>query len=146
MKTYIGTKTLRAKPMTRADYNELRGWELPADENPDDEGYLVEYLDGGKSNHVGFTGYISWSPKAQFEAAYMDIGDVSGMPDYMQRVLGEAKQLDEKREKLHAFINGNTFSVFCNDAEQARLIGQYQAMSNYSEYLWLRIESARDSK
>ena len=72
MKTYIGTKTLRAKPMGRADYNELRGWELPADENPDDEGYLVEYLDGGKPNHVDFTGYISWSPKVQFEAAYRE--------------------------------------------------------------------------
>ena len=42
MKTYIGTKLIRALPMTRAAYNEFRGWQLPADENGDDAGYLVE--------------------------------------------------------------------------------------------------------
>ena len=38
---YIGTKMINAEPMTRAAYNVFRGWELPADENGDDEGYLV---------------------------------------------------------------------------------------------------------
>lgn len=70
MKTYIGTKQLRAKPMTRGDYNTLRGWATPADELPGDEGYLVEYLDGGKANHPDFDNYISWSPKDVFERAY----------------------------------------------------------------------------
>ena len=63
MNTYIGTKIINAKPMTRQAYNELRGWTVPADENPDDEGFLVEYVDGGKANHPDFKGYISWSPK-----------------------------------------------------------------------------------
>lgn len=72
----IGTKQVSATPMNRAAYNELRGWTVPADENPTDEGYLVEYLDGGKPNHPGFAGYISWSPKEQFENAYRP---VSGM-------------------------------------------------------------------
>jgi len=67
---YYGTKKIAAKPMTRLEYNQFRGWELPADENGDDEGYLVEYLDGGKPNVPGFDGYVSWSPKEQFEAAY----------------------------------------------------------------------------
>lgn len=67
---YIGTKQVRGLPMTRADYNTLRGWTVPVDENPADEGYLVEYLDGGTPNHAGFEGYISWSPKQQFENAY----------------------------------------------------------------------------
>jgi hypothetical protein len=56
--------------MTRLAYNEYRGWTLPADENGADEGYLVEYLDGGKPNHPSHAGYISWSPKAQFDVAY----------------------------------------------------------------------------
>ena len=72
MKTYIGTKLVRMKPMNRADYNTYRGWTLPADENGADEGYLVEYLDGGKPNHPDHEGYISWSPKAQAEAAYRE--------------------------------------------------------------------------
>ena len=70
MKSYIGTKQVRGMPMNRADYNTLRGWTVPADENPSDEGYLVEYLDGGAPNHKDFVGYISWSPKKQFEDAY----------------------------------------------------------------------------
>ena len=70
MKSFIGTKLINAIAMNRLQYNQLRGWTVPADENPSDDGYLVEYLDGGKPNHNEFTGYISWSPKAQFEAAY----------------------------------------------------------------------------
>lgn len=50
MKQFIGVKRINARPMTRADYNTFRGWQLPADENGADEGYLVEYLDGGKPN------------------------------------------------------------------------------------------------
>jgi hypothetical protein len=72
MKTYTGTKTLRAKPMTRDDYNTLRGWATPPEENGADEGYLVEYLDGGKANHPDFENYISWSPKDVFERTYRE--------------------------------------------------------------------------
>ena len=67
---YIGTKLINAEPMTRAEYNAFRGWELPADENGADEGYLVEYLDGGKPNTTTHAGYVSWSPKEQFDNAY----------------------------------------------------------------------------
>lgn len=70
MKRYIGTKLINAKPMTRAEYNIFRGWELPADENGDDEGYLVEYVDGGKANTAEYAGYVSWSPSEVFDQAY----------------------------------------------------------------------------
>ena len=69
MQSYIGTKIICAKPTNRQDYNDYRGWQLPADENGEDEGYLVEYQ-GGDSNHPDHVGYISWSPKAQFDEAY----------------------------------------------------------------------------
>lgn len=72
MKLCIGTKIVKSAPMTRAEYNAVRGWEVPADENGADEGYLVEYTDGGKPNHPYYAGYISWSPKAQFDAAYRE--------------------------------------------------------------------------
>jgi len=67
---YIGTKEIFATPMNRADYNVYRGWELPADENGADEGFLVEYIDGGKANDSRHAGYISWSPAEVFERAY----------------------------------------------------------------------------
>lgn len=77
MNTYIGTKIIRAKPMDRLAYNVLRGWTVPDDENPADEGYLVEYVDGGKANVPGFDGYISWSPKDVFERAYHPASQMS---------------------------------------------------------------------
>ena len=74
---YIGTKMINAEPMTRAAYNVFRGWELPADENGDDEGYLVEYLDDGKPNTTTHAGYVSWSPKEQFDNAYRKTSGMS---------------------------------------------------------------------
>jgi hypothetical protein len=79
MKTYIGTKVVNATPMNRYDYNTFRGWTLPADENWADEGYLVEYTDGGKPNTPQYQGYVSWSPKEQFDRAYAECADASAL-------------------------------------------------------------------
>jgi hypothetical protein len=73
MQTFIGTKIVHMQPMTRAEYNKFWGWELPKDENGADEGYLVEYTDGGNPNVAGYPGYVSWSPKEQAENAYREI-------------------------------------------------------------------------
>ena len=62
MKNYVGTKIIAAEEMSRGRYNEYRGWLIPENENPYDEGYLVRYTDG----------YESWSPKKQFEDAYRE--------------------------------------------------------------------------
>lgn len=70
MQQYIGVKLINVKPMTRLEYNQFRGWELPADENGADDGFLVEYVDGGKANTAEYAGYVSWSPKDVFERAY----------------------------------------------------------------------------
>jgi len=77
MQDAIGTKRVKLKPMNRQQYNDYRGLELPDDENGDDDGYLVEYTDGGKPNHPDHAGYISWSPKAQADAAYQESGNMS---------------------------------------------------------------------
>lgn len=73
MKKYKCHKVVTAKPMNRLDYSVYRGWELPADENGADEGYLVEYVDGGKPNHPDHKSYISWSPKEQFDNGYAEV-------------------------------------------------------------------------
>ena len=66
-KHYTCHEEVLARPMNRGAYNALRGWEVPADENSADEGFLVEFLDGGQANHPDFAGYISWSPKDVFD-------------------------------------------------------------------------------
>jgi len=70
MVSYIGTKELKATPMTLGEYNEYRGWELPANEDGSTKGMLVEYNDGGKPNDARHKGYISWSPIDVFEKSY----------------------------------------------------------------------------
>lgn len=77
MTQHIGVKLINAFPMTRQAYNDFRGWQLPAGENGEDEGYLVEYLDGGKPNTDRFDGYVSWSPKEVFEKAYRPVSGLS---------------------------------------------------------------------
>jgi hypothetical protein len=58
---FIGTKVLQAAPMTRGEYNSYREWTPPEGEEQDVAGYLVTYSDG----------YESWSPKEQFDEAYV---------------------------------------------------------------------------
>lgn len=69
MQLYLGVKIVSATPMSRADYNMYRGWDLPENENGEDPGYLVEYMDGGKPNDPRHEGYISWCPEEQFQRA-----------------------------------------------------------------------------
>lgn len=77
MSRYLGAKMVTATAMTRQEYNDYRGWSLPADENGADEGYLVESMDGGQSNHPGHAGYISWSPGDLFDKEYRPVSEMS---------------------------------------------------------------------
>jgi len=60
---YYGSKTLYALPETLGVYNDRRGWLIPDNEDPNREGYVVQYEDG----------YISWSPKEVFDDAYRKV-------------------------------------------------------------------------
>lgn len=98
MKTYIGTKIIQAQTMNRGDYNKYRGWTIPENENPADEGYLVKYSDN----------YESWSPKAVFEESYREYRKTE-LPstaimmqsdDYKERFKAEYIQLAIRHKKL----------------------------------------------
>ena len=140
MKTFIGTKIIQAKPMNRAEYNNFRGWTSPADEDGADDGYLVEYTDGGKPNVPGYAGYVSWSPKVQFDIAYVEVGDVVGIPPHMQRVVAEHAALKVNLNKLADFGLTETFQKLL-ESEQKDLSNQFWAMSLYSQILSKRINS-----
>jgi hypothetical protein len=76
MKTYIGTKVLSAEPMTRGEYNELRGWTPPEGEDQDVAGYHVVYPDG----------YESWSPQDAFEEAYVELPEGTDTDELLETV------------------------------------------------------------
>lgn len=64
MLKYKCHKEVHAFPMDRFSYNILRGWQLPADEDGADEGYIVIY--GYNTDKH----YVSWSPKSVFDEGY----------------------------------------------------------------------------
>lgn len=133
LEQYTGTKTLNATPLSRGDYNTLRGWDVPADENPDDEGYLVEYVDSGESNHPDFTGYISWSPKHVFEKAYKASGSAE------QRMVIERDELKAKLNKLTYFLS-QPKPYYISPKQWQIKIDQKRAMTAYLSTLNASLE------
>lgn len=138
MKHYIGVKEIDAKPMNRGNYNEYRGWTIPEDENPADEGYLVKYPDG----------YESWSPKEVFEKAYteydgtglMSTVDDMRSPDYKKRFQAEFSQLCIRlaslNKMLEKYLNGTLdFKPSCS---YNLLHRQYVHMNDYLRTLLTR--------
>lgn len=130
-KTYTGTKVILGWPMTRNDYNVYRGWGVPSDENPADSGYLVEYTDGGKSNHPNHVGYISWSPADVFERAYSESGD------WRSRAEAELKQLNDRIAALTAFLLSDDVAKLSPD-ERGLLGEQKYHMHGYANVLHRR--------
>lgn len=132
MKNYIGTKEVKARPMNRLDYNGYRGWDLPSDEDGEDEGYLVEYINGSGKNHQNHDGYISWSPSGVFEESYRET------TTYQDRLKIEYNDLCDKVEKLAKALEKDLVP----SSQQPILIKQLSVMGEYSNILLERIALA----
>lgn len=63
MNKYIRMHIVEAEPMSRVAYNEKRGWKVPSNENPNDEGYYLKRDDG----------YLTWCTKEQFKSDFRPI-------------------------------------------------------------------------
>ncbi len=109
---YVGTKQIIAWPK----------------EKDGAEGYAVRYEDG----------YISWSPKEVFEAAYLPMGYVGHLAPHQLRVVGEKTELDDRLTKLKAFLNTDRFKAL-DQLERRRLEYQANLMTSLSHVLEDRI-------
>lgn len=138
---FVSSKIVKAFPMSRSDYNQYRGWKLPTNENGDDAGYLVEYLDGGETNHPNHAGYISWSPAEVFCRSNVAIGDVGELPPHVQRVAAERAQLSDRLGRLAGFIAGDSFNGL-PEGERQRLFRQHALMEELESVLAERIANA----
>ena len=131
MKTYTGTKTLKATPMTKLEYNRYRGWPMPDTEDPNEPIYLVEYAveEDTKPNHPDHEGYISMSPKTVFEKYYRPADN------FADRLRIEGDELSLKIVKLQNALTMNTVP----EAEVDILGIQLSAMTTYLNVLSMRI-------
>lgn len=129
---FIGTKSVLATTMTRGEYNEYRGWTIPENEDPSEQGYLVEYVDGGKPNDERHTSYISWSPRDVFEKSYHQ----TQTPQ--DRVRLEQIELTQKLDALENFLDKGQ-PAFIDDEQWALLQEQQKHMDAYNDVLAKRI-------
>lgn len=135
MRKYIGVKMIEAQPMTRQEYNDYRGWSLPADEDAEDQGYLVCYPDG----------YVSWSPMKQFKSAYLEIDSdgtkiTSNMVDEFRGDVSTSR-LDEKTtlvsaECLTGFVQ-HEISSCVDPANYDEAVGREIGEDRINNTLWL---------
>jgi len=68
METYFKGKLVNFDPMTKGEFNAVRGLDPDANDNQERDGVLIEYLDSSESNHPQFFGYIDWVTEQEFEA------------------------------------------------------------------------------
>jgi hypothetical protein len=104
MDTYLGSLTVNAKPMTRQEYNNFRGWTLPDDEDGNDAGYLVEDL---------VTDHINWQPKAVFNELFHNSGNMT-FSDALEIVKrgGRVSRSGWNGKNMFIFlVQGSTFTV-----------------------------------
>lgn len=126
LRTYIGTKQIKAFPMSWGDYCKLRGFEV-GDKHPNTIGYIVEYplTEDSIPNVEGFDGYVSWSPVRAFEEAYM----VAEHETHLIRI--EIDRTRKEIERLEKILEGESkrFSVLDT---KGQLIGiKIQILKSY---------------
>lgn len=128
MKLYIGTKIVKAMPMTMGEAYErklLKEGVRPSECETDKAGYLVEYEDG----------YQSWSPAEPFDKAYK----------LSETFIGEDTELMERAEKFHDFIASDKVKEL-DRTSQALLSVQSGLMDQYSLVLGDRKAIVRKKK
>lgn len=134
VKTYVGTRVVHAIPMTRLAYNNMRGWQLPDNEDGNDLGYLIELADG--------SGFVQWLPQDVFEEAYTH-GVTLKKTTFVERMVKELEELSDKVEKLGKFTEGSAFADLPIQDRQD-LMEQLHAMTIYQAILTRRLQRAQD--
>lgn len=128
--------------MTRLEYNQMRGWRVPANENPDDKGYLVQEH-GIAENVEGYKGYCSWKPQDQVDCRTLTVDisnkDATGPHDFHKRLLLELAELNARCLKLGVFMNTESFSALLK-AEKVLLTEQSNLMYKLKAVLENRLD------
>lgn len=124
MKTYIGTKTVSAQPMSAKEALE-NGYKI-GDHKENEDGYEVMYEDG----------YRSWSPEDVFNKSYR-LSET-----YIDRLKIERDDLLNKLNKLHTYLSDNEDKeVYGDDAQNKILMTmQKDIMKMYVSILNKRLE------
>lgn len=120
--------------MTLGEYNTYRGRGISEGEDPNAEGYLVEYVGSpGKPNHSSHEFYVSWSPKEAFDESHKVI------ETYLDRLVVEESELSEKINKLFMAIGEGKIPTAAVPINKLQL----EIMRSYCSVLKIKISQAK---
>jgi len=135
MRKYIGIKLIDAEPMSLGEYNNFKRWAIPANENPDKEGYKVKYSDN----------YISWSPKEIFDSSHLKLTDPEGTRILQEDVdnfilFSQSSKIGDKTTILHTTLK-NDFELLessaCVDPDNFNIeIGTQICLDKIRDRVW----------
>lgn len=131
MTAFIGTSAVYATTMTRQEYNDYRGWQLPENENGSDTGYLIEDR-AGQKNTEQLEGFVQWLPSDEFSRKFKQ----SETPQ--DRVRLELQELTQKLDALNGMLSKAQPS-FIDNKQWALLNKQQKHMDAYQDILLCRI-------
>ena len=124
LKKFIGTKEVKAKPMTYGEFVKETGHTYEGHRD-DEHGYMVEYKDG----------YRGWSPALPFQVAYRPA------ETFIDRMAIEKNDLRDRFVKIEAFIGTGKF-LELSPIEQKLLELQLGTMRSYINILQTRFDIA----
>lgn len=125
---YMGFNLVEAKPMNLGEYNKFRGWTIPADEDPNRDGYLVEHWS-----------HSTWSPKDMFESTYMK---VNPNPSLASGVSISVEMVDDFIVDYEVFTKKNKITIVIATLANGFTIVESSACvdpANYDENLGAEI-------
>ena len=131
MVAFAGTSLVHAATMTRQEYNDYRGWQLPEGENGNDIGYILEDR-AGQKNTEQLDGFVQWLPKDEFLRKF------ASAETPQDRVRLEQRELYTKLDALENFLDKGQPS-FINGEQWALLQEQQKHMDAYHDVLVKRI-------
>lgn len=131
LRPFIGTKKIKATPMTWGQYCELRGIPVTQDGNPgltpQTFGYLVEYPDTEHLNDPRFDGYVSWSPLKVFVESYQPAETEQNL------IKIEIRRTEAEMERLQNRVN---VEIHHSDHQLVKI--QISMMQAYLQVLYAR--------
>lgn len=136
MVAFAGTSLVHAATMTRQEYNDYRGWQVPEGENGCDVGYILEDR-AGRKNTEELDGFVQWLPEDEFLRKFKQ-----SPKNHIERMQSEKHELDVKLTALKAFLAklGTDQAPLLTDDQVYKLESQAEAMELYSTILGSRIE------
>lgn len=130
-----------AAPMKLQAYADLRGVEVPANEDATADGFLVEQA-GTLPNVDGFGGSIIWMVAPYFQGKF-EVDRLIRETTYVERMLSELAELADRVQKLELFLKSEKFGTV-PAAEQQDMRQQLQGMQDYLWFLSRRVRRLGD--